>query len=95
MTEKDVTLLRPFDLEAQQFGPKVNEQHGSTGQLPYALVYEEVLCMAREAGGSDFDGLPSDWVKGYFVISPEQLMRFAALVAAHTLSAEGLRDGRP
>lgn len=42
---------------------------------------EEIIKLAREAGGNDeFTSPPTDWIKGYFVISPEHLSKFAALV---------------
>lgn len=42
---------------------------------------EEIIKLAREAGGNDeFTSPPTDWNKGYFVISPEQLSKFATLV---------------
>lgn len=46
---------------------------------------DDVIRMAREAGGYDgFTSSPTDWDNGDFVISPEQLERFAALVEAAT-----------
>lgn len=42
---------------------------------------EEIIKLAREAGGNDeFTSPPTDWIKGYFVISPENLSKFAELV---------------
>lgn len=42
---------------------------------------EEIIKLAREAGGNDeFTSPPTDWNKGDFVISPEQLSKFAALI---------------
>lgn len=42
---------------------------------------EEIIKLAREAGGNDeFTSPPTDWNKGLFVISPEQLSKFATLV---------------
>lgn len=42
---------------------------------------EEIIKLAREAGGNDeFTSPPTDWNEGLFVISPEQLSKFATLV---------------
>lgn len=42
---------------------------------------EEIIKLAREAGGFDeFTSPPTDWIKGDFVISPEQLSKFATFV---------------
>ena len=47
------------------------------------MTRDKILELARTAGGYDgFTSAPSDWDSGDFVISPEQLERFAALVAA-------------
>ena len=44
---------------------------------------DKILELARTAGGYDgFTSAPSDWDSGDFVISPEEIERFAALVAA-------------
>ena len=45
------------------------------------MTITDVIEMARKAGGNDeFTSPPTDWIKGYFVISPEELLKFAALV---------------
>lgn len=42
---------------------------------------EEIIKLAREAGGFDgFTSPPTNWDKGDFVISPEQLSKFATFV---------------
>lgn len=42
---------------------------------------EEIIKLAREAGGNDeFTSPPTDWINGYFVISPEHLSKFATFV---------------
>ena len=42
---------------------------------------EEIIKLAREAGGNDeFTSPPTDWIKGYFVISPENLSKFATII---------------
>lgn len=42
---------------------------------------EEIIKLAREVGGFDeFTSPPTDWNKGDFVISPEQLSKFATFV---------------
>ena len=47
------------------------------------MTRDKLLELARTAGGYDgFTSAPSDWDSGDVVISPEQLERFAALVAA-------------
>ena len=48
---------------------------------------EEIVCMAREAGFDEFNGLrDDDTTSVYYEAWPEQLERFAALVAKHTLA---------
>ena len=50
---------------------------------------EEIIKLAREAGGNDeFTSPPTDWNEGLFVISPEQLSKFATLVRNEALKAE-------
>ena len=45
-----------------------------------------ILELAREAGGYDgFTSPPTDWDNGDFVISPEELLKFATLVRNATL----------
>jgi hypothetical protein len=47
------------------------------------MTRDKILELARTAGGYDgFTSAPSDWDSGDFVISPEEIERFAALVAA-------------
>ncbi len=42
---------------------------------------EEIIKLAREAGGYDgFTSPPTNWDDGNFVISPEQLSKFATFV---------------
>ena len=42
---------------------------------------DEIIKLAREVGGNDeFTSPPTDWIKGYFVISPEQLSKLATLI---------------
>lgn len=50
------------------------------------LTREEAIKLAREVGGSDdFTSPPTDWNVGDFIISPEELLKFAALVRNATL----------
>lgn len=53
-----------------------------------------ILKLAREAGGYDgFTSPPTDWDNGDFVISPEELLKFATLVRNATLEeAAGVCD---
>lgn len=45
------------------------------------MTITDVIEMARKAGGYDgFTSPPTDWDEGNFVISPEELLKFAALV---------------
>ena len=45
------------------------------------MTITDVIELAREVGGFDeFTSPPTDWNAGNFVISPEQLLKFAALV---------------
>lgn len=57
------------------------------------MTIDEIIKLAREAGGYDeFTSPPTDWNKGDFVISPEQLSKFATLVRNEALKA--LKDIR-
>ncbi len=50
------------------------------------MTITDVIEMARKAGGYDgFTSPPTDWDEGNFVISPEELLKFAALVRNVTL----------
>lgn len=52
------------------------------------MTIDEIIKLAREAGGYDeFTSPPTDWNKGDFVISPEQLSKFATLVRNEALEA--------
>ena len=52
---------------------------------------DEIIKLAREVGGNDeFTSPPTDWIKGYFVISPEHLSKFAAIVRAAALEEAAL-----
>ena len=45
------------------------------------MTITDVIEMARKSGGNDeFTSPPTDWIEGYFVISPEGLLKFATLV---------------
>lgn len=50
------------------------------------MTITDVIELARKAGGYDgFTSPPTDWDEGAFVISPEGLLKFAALVRNATL----------
>lgn len=50
------------------------------------MTKTDVIEMARKAGGYDgHTSPPTDWDEGDFVISPEELQKFAALVRAQAL----------
>ena len=52
------------------------------------MTITDVIEMARKAGGYDgFTSPPTDWNEGDFVISPEALLKFAALVRNEALEA--------
>ena len=55
---------------------------------------EEIIKLARKVGGYDgFTSPPTDWDEGDFVISPEQLSKFATLVRNEALEGIGfLKD---
>lgn len=57
---------------------------------------EEIIKLAREAGGYQFTSPPTDWDEGDFVISPEQLSKFATLVRNEALEAlKAENEARP
>lgn len=50
------------------------------------MTIDEIIKLARKAGGYDgHTSPPTDWGEGDFVISPEELSKFAALVRAAAL----------
>ena len=58
------------------------------------MTVDEIIKLAREAGGYDgFTSPPTDWDEGDFVISPEQLSKFATLVRTAALEALKAENG--